>query len=208
MKRTFPTAFAALLAAGAFSTASAQEARSARMDVTPPAFDEADTYTPSVPTIPKGTEIPVTLDEDIPVQRDRIGDSFEGHIARDVKVDGEVLLVSGAPVTLKLVESPDQAGAATIELDEVHVNGDMRDVEADVARADTDEQGPSTAKKTGIGAAAGAVIGAVTGAGVLEGAVVGAGGGLAWGLLDGDQARQVDDDTTLRFSLERDLSVD
>jgi hypothetical protein len=52
------------------------------------------------------------------------------------------------------------------------------------------------------------VVGVVTGAGVLEGAVIGAGGGLAWGLLDGDERRHVDDDTTLRFSLARDLNVD
>jgi hypothetical protein len=51
------------------------------------------------------------------------------------------------------------------------------------------------------------VVGAVTGAGVLEGAVVGAGGGLAWGLLDGDQGRKVDDDTPLKFSLEDDLEL-
>ena len=76
---------------------------------------------------------------------------------------------------------------------------------ADVAKADTDEAGLSTAEKTAVGAAAGAVVGAVTGAGVLEGAVVGAGGGLAWGLLD-KSGREVEDDTPLRFSLEKDLT--
>ena len=66
----------------------------------------------------------------------------------------------------------------------------------------------STRKKTGVGAAAGAIVGAITGAGVLKGAIVGAGGGLAWGVLDGDQIHEIEDDTTLRFALERDLNLD
>ena len=107
-----------------------------------------------------------------------------------------------------MVETTEGAKAATIRLVKVNVNGEMRGVRTDVAKADTDEKGLSTAKKTGVGAAAGAIVGAVTGVGVLKGAIVGAGGGLAWGLLDGNQARQVKDDTPLMFSLERDLHVE
>ena len=93
-----------------------------------------------------------------------------------------------------------------MRLTKVHVDGEMRRVSADAAKADTEKSGLSTGKKTAVGAAAGAVVGAVTGAGVLEGAVVGAGGGLAWGLLD-DREQQIDDDTPLRFSLEKDLDL-
>ncbi len=202
MMRTIGAALAALAAAGVLATASAQS-EDGRPDVA--YFDDERQY--RAPTIPTGTDIPVTLDEDIPVQQDKIGDTFEGHITRDVKVDGEVVLVSGAPVEVKLVES-ERKDAATLRLTKVHVNGDMRSVRTEPAEADAEESGLSTTKKTAAGAAAGAVIGAVTGAGVLEGAIVGAGGGLAWGLLDGDQARQIDDDTSLRFSLERELRVD
>jgi hypothetical protein len=160
------------------------------------------------PRIPRGTDIPVTLDEDVAITRENIGDRFEGHITRDVEVNGEVVLVSGAPVEVRLVESGERAEAASLRLDKVHVNGDMRSVDSDVAKADTDERGLGTLEKTAVGAGAGAVVGAVTGVGVLEGAVVGAGGGLAWGLLDGKQGREIEDDTTMRFSLERDLVVD
>ena len=141
------------------------------------------------PTIPSGTDIPVTLDENIPVTRDHIGDTFQGHITRDVEVDGRVALVADTPVEVKLVEQSGGSKAATLRLVNVNVNGDTRRVQADVARADTDERGLSTAKKTGVGAAAGAIVGAVTGVGVLKGAVVGAGGGLAWGLLDGKETQ-------------------
>lgn len=160
----------------------------------------------TVVTIPEGTDIPVTLDEAVPIERDRVGDNFQARVTRDVVVDGEVVIVAGAPAEVKLVRSPDQADAATLRLTRVHVDGEMRQVSTDDAEADTDEEGLSTTKKTAVGAAAGAVVGAVTGAGVLEGAIVGAGGGLAWGLLD-ESDREVPDDTPLRFSLEEDLDL-
>jgi hypothetical protein len=160
----------------------------------------------TVVTIPKGTDIPVTLDEAIPIEHDRVDDSFEAHVTRDVVVDGEVVIVAGSPAEVRLVKSPDKADAATLRLAKVHVNGDMRGVKADVAKSDTDRSGLNTAEKTAVGAGAGAVIGAVTGAGVLEGAIVGAGGGLAWGILD-EQGREVPDDTPLRVSLEKDLEL-
>jgi hypothetical protein len=160
----------------------------------------------TVLTIPKGTDIPVTLDEDIPIESDRVGDTFEARVTRDVVVDGEVVIVAGSPAEVKLVKSPEKAEAATLRLSKVHVDGDMRRVSTSVAKTDTDRADLSTGEKTAVGAAAGAVVGAVTGAGVLEGAVVGAGGGLAWGLLD-ESGRQVEDDTPLRFSLEKDLEL-
>ena len=157
-------------------------------------------------TIPRGTEIPITLDEEVPIERERMGDTFEAHVTRDVVVDGEVAIAAGSPAEVELVESPDRKGAATLRLSRINLNGDARNVSTDVAEADTDESGLGTAEKTAVGAAAGAVVGAVTGAGVLEGAIVGAGGGLAWGLLD-ERGREVPDDTRLSFSLDEELDL-
>jgi hypothetical protein len=204
MKRRIGASLAAVVASAAVSTAAAQT-QDSRVDV---AQRDIEADYRLAPSIPSGTDIPVTIDENIPVTRDHMGDTFQGHITRDVKVDGRVALVADAPVEVKLVEQGGGSKAATLRLVKVNVNGDMRRVQTDVAKADTDEHGMGTGKKTGVGAAAGAIVGAVTGVGVLKGAVVGAGGGLAWGLLDGDQAREVKDDTTLRFSLERDLNID
>ena len=204
MKRTIAIALACLAASAAVSIAAAQS-QEARVAVA--LRDREAAYRPA-PTIPSGTDLPVTLDENIPVTRDHIGDTFQGHITRDVKVGDRVALVADTPVEVKLIEQTGGTNAATLRLVKVNVNGDMRRVQADVAKADTDERGMSTAKKTGIGAAAGAIVGAVTGVGVLKGAIVGAGGGLAWGLLDGNQPREVKDDTRLRFSLEQDLQID
>lgn len=205
MRRTIGAALAALVAAGGYSTAIAQEPDRG-VSVAERVFDDDERDSRFV-TIPRGTDIPVTLDEDIAIARDNLGEAFEGHITRDVEVNGETVLVAGAPAEVKLVES-DRPEAATLRLSKVHINGDMRSVSTEPAEVDTEEEGWSTRKKAAAGAAAGAIVGAVTGAGVLEGAVVGAGGGLAWGLLDGDQARQVDDDTPLRFSLEEEVRLD
>lgn len=204
MKRTISAALTALAASAVVSIAAAQS-QDSRVDVAQRG-GEADYR--MAPAIPSGTDIPVTLDENIPVTRDHMGDTFQGHLTRDIKVDGRVALVADTPVEVKLVEQSGASKAATLRLVKVNVNGDMRRVQADVAKADTDERGLSTAKKTGVGAAAGAIVGAVTGVGVLKGAIVGAGGGLAWGLLDGNQAHEVKDDTRLRFSLEQDLNID
>lgn len=160
----------------------------------------------SLLTIPRGTEIPVTLDEDVPIEADRVGDTFEAHVTRDVVVEGEVVIAAGSPAEVKLVRSPGNDDAATLRLSRLNVDGEMRSVSTEVAEADSDERGLDTKEKTAVGAAAGAVVGAVTGAGVLEGAVVGAGGGLAWGLLE-EADREVPDDTPLQFSLEEELEL-
>lgn len=156
--------------------------------------------------IPAGTDIAVTLEDKIPVERDRIGDTFDARVERDVLVGGEVAIPAGAPARVKLVESSERSNAASLRLSEIEVNGEMRQVEVSDARADTERSGMSTGERTAVGAAAGAVVGAVTGVGVLEGAVVGAGGGLAWGLLS-DRGREIDDGTTLRFELQEELDA-
>ena len=163
--------------------------------------------------VPAGTPIPVELDEEIPIDKDRMGDVFTAHVSRDVKVNGQVAIPSGSEAKVRLTQSREKSDAATLRLTEVEIHRDLRQVSATDAQADTEADdsginGMSTGKKTAVGAAAGAVVGAVTGAGVLEGAVVGAGGGLAWGLLTDNHDKKIDDGTGLRFELERQLDVD
>jgi hypothetical protein len=161
-------------------------------------------------SIPAGTSIPVEMDEDVPIEKSKLGEEFDAHVKRDVVVNGETVIPAGAKARVKLAESQEQKDAATLRLTEIEVGGDMHAVSVGDAQADTEDnglKGMSTGKKTAIGAAAGAVVGAVTGAGVIEGAVVGAGGGLAWGLLSG-RDQKIDDGTSVRFELDRRLDVD
>jgi hypothetical protein len=153
-------------------------------------------------TIPSGTDIPITVDQNIAVKQDQIGKTFRAHVTRNVLVNGAVAIPSGAPAEVALVESNDTPGAASFRLQRVSIGGSMRSVRTDVAHADQTKSGMSTGKKTGIGAAAGAVIGLVTGGGggLLKGAAVGAGGGLAWGLLS-KGSNEVKANTPLAFAL-------
>lgn len=155
-------------------------------------------------TIPRGTDVPVTLDADVAIKQDQVGRTFAAHITRDVVVNGTVAIHAGAPAQVRLVENKHSAGSASFRLVSVSLGGQMRPVRTDIARADATGSGSSTAKKTGIGALAGGAVGLVLGGGegLLKGAVVGAGGGLAWGLLD-HGSRQVQHDARLLFSLRK-----
>ncbi len=144
------------------------------------------------------------MDQDIPVDRNRFGETFSAQVTRDVVVNGKVAVPQGAPAEVKLLPSDEEANSATLRLSQLEVGGHMRDVSSSSARADADEK-LGTGEKTAIGAAAGAVVGAVTGAGVIKGAVVSAGGGLAWGLLTHGDNR-VKDDTHLSFQLQKGVS--
>jgi hypothetical protein len=157
-------------------------------------------------TIPPGTDIPVTIDENVALKRDQVGNTFPAHITRNVVVDGSVAIPAGAPAEVVLVESEETPGAASFRLVSASIGGLMRPVRTEVARADATRSGLSTGKKTGIGAAAGGVLGLVTGGGLLKGAIVGAGGGLAWGLLDKGTGR-VEADTPLLFILRSPVRV-
>ena len=150
--------------------------------------------------IPAGTDIPVTLSQDVTINEENLNETYDAEVTRDVVVDGEVAIRQGAPAQVQLVRNEENAEQATLRLAEVQIDGAMRDVSTENARADTEKDRAGTAKKTGIGAAAGAVIGAVTGVGVVKGAILGAGGGLAWGLLGG-RDREVGRGTQLEFEL-------
>lgn len=201
MRRMTSLSLAALIGAGAVATpAVAQERATEPYQVADRDFQERHTG------LPAGTAIAVTLSEEVPLERDRIGDTFDAVVTRDVVEGDKVVIPEGAPAKVKLVESSERNDAATLRLAQVEANGEMHDVAVGDARADVSEDRLGTGEKTAVGAAAGAVVGAVTGAGVIEGAVVGAGGGLAWGLLS-DRDREIDDGTSLRFELQDELDV-
>ena len=157
-------------------------------------------------SIPAGTDIPVTVEEDITIDEKHLDRTYEAQVTRDVVVDGQVAIRQGAPAMIKLVRSDENADQATLELSQLQLGGEMRGVSTESARADTEKDKSGTAKKTGIGAAAGAVIGAITGVGVIKGAILGAGGGLAWGLLDG-RDREVGSGTQLEFELSESVNT-
>jgi hypothetical protein len=159
-------------------------------------------------TIPPGTDIPITLDVNVTLNRDQVGNAFPAHLTRDVMVGGAVAIPAGSPAEVALIESEDTPGAASFRLERIAIGGQMRSVRTDLARADASTSGSSTGRKAGIGALAGGALGLVLGGGdgLLKGAAAGAGGGLAWGLLDRGN-RRVEHDTRLLFSVRDSVRV-
>lgn len=207
MRRMMGLSLAALIGAGVLTTPAAAQEQDERWKLASGEFkDEDGRERARRSRLPTGTTIAVTLSEEVPLERERIGDTFDAVVTRDVTEGDKVVIPEGASAKVKLVESSEKNNAATLRLAQVEVNDEMRDVAVSDARADVGGSDLGTGEKTAVGAAAGAVVGAVTGAGVLEGAVIGAGGGLAWGLLS-DRNREIDDGTSLRFELQEELDV-
>ena len=80
---------------------------------------------PAALTIPRGTDIPVTLDENVTLKRDQVGNTFPAHITRDILVNGVVAIRAGVPAQVVLVESENTPGAASFRLVTVSIRGDM-----------------------------------------------------------------------------------
>src|SRR3954447_8195592 len=74
--------------------------------------------------VPAGTPIPVKLDEEIPIDKERIGDVFSAHVSRDVKVNGKVAIPSGSEAKVRLTQSREKSDAATLRLTEVEIHRD------------------------------------------------------------------------------------
>ena len=208
MSRKTYLALATLMGASAFGAAGTAAAQNENNWRRGDQVEVASRNTTARVRVPSGTDIPVTIDKEIEISRDALGNTYDAHVTRDVVVNGAVAIPEGSKAKVRLAATGENDEQAALELASVTVNGRDMSVRADEARADTEKSGWSTRKRTAAGAVAGAVVGAVTGVGTVRGAVLGAGGGLAWGLLDGENGRQVEDDTPLRFSLEEDLRVD
>ncbi len=59
------------------------------------------------------------MDQNIPVKREKFGESFDAHVTRDVTVNGKVVIPQGAPAKVKLVETSDKPDQATLQLSKV-----------------------------------------------------------------------------------------
>ena len=98
-------------------------------------------------SIPAGTDIPVTVEEDITIDEKHLDRTYEAQVTRDVVVDGQVAIRQGAPAMIKLVRSDENADQATLELSQLQLGGEMRGVSTESARADTEKDKSGTASR-------------------------------------------------------------
>jgi hypothetical protein len=143
------------------------------------------------------------------------GQTFRASLAEPLRADGKVVAPAGSDATVLLTGAQGAGrikGSSGLEvrLASIAAHGKTYRVDSSaVQEAGKGGRGKSTAIKTGIGAAAGAVIGALAGGG--KGAAIGsaAGGGAGFGinaLTHGSQVK-IPSETVLTFTLQTPITV-
>jgi hypothetical protein len=151
-------------------------------------------------TLPGGTAVEVTLDQEIGTKVSKVGDTFTATVANAIVAqNGATVVPAGSKVHGKVtgVDNSDRVGdAAVIKVDfeRITVGGQDHPINAKVTATNLQTRGgdtrDETLKKAGVGAAAGAILGAVLSGGdldkILLGGALGAAAGTAISLGMGD----------------------
>ena len=192
MRRTMHTmvAVAAMMSAGACSRATTVESSG---DVAVPTPVNAN-------TLPTGSVINVTLDQQVGTKTSKVGDTFSATVTDAIVAsNGQTVVPAGSKVYGKVTGLQDsnnagQKAAIRLDFERININGVERPFEAKITATNLETQGADsrneTLKKAGIGAAAGAVLGAVIGGGDVSkipgGAAIGAAAGTVISLGTGE----------------------
>ena len=183
-------AVAAMISAGACSRATTVESSG---DVAVPSPVTAN-------SLPTGSVINVTLDQQVGTKTSKVGDTFSATVTDAIVAsNGQTVVPAGAKVYGKVTGLQDsnnagQKAAIRLDFERININGVERPFEAKITATNLQTQGEDsrneTLKKAGIGAAAGAVLGAVIGGGdvakILGGAAIGAAAGTVISLGTGE----------------------
>ena len=192
MRKTMHTmlAVAAMMSAGACSRATTVESSG---DVAVPTPVNAN-------TLPTGSVINVTLDQQVGTKTSKVGDTFSATVTDAIVAsNGQTVVPAGSKVYGKVTGLQDsnnagQKAAIRLDFERININGVERPFEAKITATNLQTEGADsrneTLKKAGIGAAAGAVLGAVIGGGdvakILGGAAIGAAAGTVISLGTGE----------------------
>lgn len=140
-------------------------------------------------TVPAGTRIDLTIDDELSSRKNKAGDTFTAKVHTDVRdASGRVVIESGSTVNglvvaVKPAPNRRTPGTLTLALSTIEQDGQTYPIVAQIEEVQTENRSRpvdgSDAAKVGVGAAAGAVIGQVLSKNT-KGTVIGAVfGGLA-----------------------------
>ncbi len=166
-------------------------------------------------TVPAGATVSVRMIDSIDSGKNTEGQTFRASLSEPLVAGKRIVIPAGNNATVLLTEAKGAGrikGTASLEVRLASVDYRGRTLEVNtspVQQAGNGGRGKSTAVRTGIGAAAGAVIGALAGGG--KGAAIGsaAGGGAGFGvnaLTHGKQVK-IASETVLTFTLQSPLRV-
>jgi hypothetical protein len=161
-----------------------------------------------------GTNIRVTIDQDVSSKDSNEGDPVSASLAAPIVVDGSVVIPQGAKVSGKVTEAKSAGrfkgnAALTITLTSIDAGGKRYAIQTSTFSDASKGRGKRTAEGAAIGAGAGALIGALAGhgKGAAIGAGAGGGAGVAGAALTGDRDVTIAAETKVDFSLTRRLEI-
>jgi hypothetical protein len=144
-------------------------------------------------SLPSGTNLSVTLDQEIGTKSSKVGDTFTATVRdRVVATNGQTVVPAGAKVYGKVtgLDNSDRVGEAAaikIDFERIEANGRSNPFYAKVTATNLETRGADTRdetlKKAGVGAAAGAVLGAILSGGDLDKILIGGALGAAAGTV-------------------------
>jgi BON domain len=191
----------------------------APVEQVPPASAQAPDAPPPPPqpvevTIPAGTVITVRTVDPVDSSTNQSGDQFAATVESQIAENGQIIVPRYARARLQLVGARSAGhikGQSEVELQLVSlaVNGKTYPVSTEVYQQAASSRGKQTAKRVGIGAAAGGIIGAIVGGGkgAAIGAGIGAGAGTGVQMATKGQAVKIPPETKLDFTLRAPLNV-
>ncbi|HXK58497.1 MAG TPA: hypothetical protein PLP42_01260 [Acidobacteriota bacterium] len=169
---------------------------------------------PVTAVLPEGTVIDVRLDDYLSSATNRVGDTFDAILDRDLIVNGQMLAPKGSKVTGKI---SDVAGAGKVKglarmalvLTAINVGEERYLIDTNTIRVEAENTKARDAKTVGAGAAIGAAIGAIAGGGkgAAIGAAIGGGAGTAGVLATKGKEVEFQPEHKMSFRLEKDVEM-
>jgi hypothetical protein len=157
-------------------------------------------------TIPASTPITIRIGSEISSGTAKVGDRFEGTLAKSVVVKGETVAKAGTPVHGKVTLAKSSGrlhapGQLSLRLTSLDVNGKLLPISTGSYHLEGKGHTKGNAEKIGGGAGAGALIGALAGGGkgAAIGGLVGAGAGTGVAAATGKEEAVVPAEKTLTF---------
>jgi hypothetical protein len=159
-------------------------------------------------SIPDGTLIEVRMIDEVNTGANKVGDSFEASLARDLNVGGRQIARKDSPARGRVVEVVSSGrlkrpALISLKLTELTLSdGRTVAIETSPYRIDGKSHALRNVGLIGGGAGAGAVLGGIAGGktGALIGSAVGAGAGTAAAYLTGKEEIVIPPETNLRFT--------
>ena len=172
-------------------------------------------------SIPSGTTLEVTLDNEIGTKSSKVGDTFSATVTNAVvATNGATAVPTGSRIYGKVtgLDNSDRVGepaAIKVDFERIVVNGVSRPFYAKVTATNLATRGADsrddTIRKAGVGAAAGAILGGILSGGdldkILLGGALGAAAGTVISLGMGDVEGVLPAGTTMQLTTTRTVAL-